>query len=181
MFWYNSNNMINKDELLFVVDKNNNPIDPKPRHEVHQNGYWHRISHVWIINSKSEILCQKRSLLKDKAPGKWEPFFGGHLNPEIEYLGGAKVEIKEELGINLIDKDLNLWKIFKNIHGKEFQGVFVYKWDGDIDSIKFEVEEIDQIKWVPFEDVSKFVLNEAENNWSKMGYEKELLGFIKSM
>lgn len=34
--------MINKDELLFVVDENNNPVEPKPRKKVHTKGYWHR-------------------------------------------------------------------------------------------------------------------------------------------
>jgi len=170
--------MVNKDELLLVVDENNNPISSKPRYEVHSNGYWHRVSHIWIVNNKKEFLCQKRSLLKDKAPGAWEAFFGGHVSPRMEYIDCAITEIKEELGLSLDDKNLHFWKIFKNKPANEFQGVFVYRWDGDIDSIKFEVEEMDQIKWFDFEEIKKLLLSSEDNNWTKMGYTKDLLNFI---
>ncbi|HXS15141.1 MAG TPA: NUDIX domain-containing protein, partial [Candidatus Saccharimonadales bacterium] len=85
--------MIKKDELLFTVDENNLLQEPKPRNEVHANGYWHRTAHIWIFNDKKEILCQKRSLLKDMNPGKWEPFFGGHMAPQEEYIDNALLEL----------------------------------------------------------------------------------------
>ena len=170
--------MINKEELLFVVDENNNPIAPKPRHQVHANGYWHRVAHIWVINLKRKVLCQKRSLLKDTNPGRWEPFFGGHIAPDIEYLGGAKIEIREELGIDLDEKNLKFWKVFKNQSAYEFQGIYIYIWNGRSEDIVFEKEEIDQVIWVSLAEVSKNVLEELNNNWSKMGYEKELLEFI---
>jgi isopentenyldiphosphate isomerase len=166
--------MINKDELLFTVDENNNPIEPRPRQEVHAKGIWHRVTHVWIVNDKKELLCQKRSLLKDSSPGKWESFFGGHMSPNMEYLDGAKVEIKEEVGLDVDGTNLKLWKIFKNDLGHEFQGIFVYIWSGDIKDIVFEKEEIDQVKLLPLDEVSKLVLDPSENNWTKQGYEKEL-------
>jgi isopentenyl-diphosphate Delta-isomerase len=119
--------VINKDEMLFVVDKNNNPLEPKPRSEVHSKGYWHRTAHVWILNFKNQLLCQKRSLLKDSNPGFWEPFFGGHLAPGVEYLDGAIEELNEELGLNIKKDQLKLFKIYKEQGDKpsEFQGVFL--------------------------------------------------------
>lgn len=170
--------MINKDELLFVVDENNNPIAPKPRHEVHANGYWHRVTHIWIVNDKKEIFCQKRSLLKDTSPGKWEPFFGGHMSPNMEYLDGAKIEVKEEVGLDIVENNLKFWKIYKNDKAKEFMGVYIYFWNGKAEDIVFEKEEIDQVKWVTFTEVAEHVLDETDNNWSKIGYEKELFEYI---
>ena len=170
--------MINKDELLQIVDENNKPVSQKPRQEVHSKGLWHRVSHVWIVNSKNEILCQKRSLLKDSNPGKWEPFFGGHLGPNVTYIDGAKIEVEEELGLKLDSVNLDLWKTYKNERGKEFQGVFVYKWDDDANNLTFEAEEIDQIKWIPFDEVKNSVLSKEDNNWSKIGYEEELFKYL---
>ncbi len=69
--------MINKEELIFAVDENNNPIEPISRENAHKNGIWHRISDIWIINKKKQVLVQKRSALKDTNPGKWEAFVGG--------------------------------------------------------------------------------------------------------
>jgi isopentenyl-diphosphate Delta-isomerase len=170
--------MINKDELLDVVDENNNLIEPKPRHVVHSQGLWHRVSHIWIYNFQKQLLCQKRSLLKDSAPGKMEPFFGGHLQVGIEYLDGAKRELNEELGLEFKENDLKLWKIFKNERGKEYQGVFVCHWEGNPNDLVFEKEEIDQVKWVFVDEVGKVVLRDKNTDWSYMGYEEELLPYI---
>jgi RimJ/RimL family protein N-acetyltransferase/isopentenyldiphosphate isomerase len=173
--------MINKDEILDIVDENNNIIGQKPRREVHQKHLLHRVSHIWIVNSQKQILVQRRSLLKDTSPGKWEPFFGGHLNTGIDYVDGAVIELNEELGINAEAENLKLWKVYKKEIGDEFQGIFVYKWDGDAKSLKLEADEVDQVKWMNIKEVSGYVLNPEETNWSKMGYEKELIKFIMDL
>ena len=134
--------MINKDELLFCVDENNNLIEPKPRQLVHSTGIWHRTSHVWIVNNKKEILCQRRSLLKDKAPGLWEGFFGGHIPPQVSYLDHAITELEEELGLEVSKGELKEAFVYKLTSGKEFVGVFVLNWGGDITKLKLET-----IKW----------------------------------
>jgi len=172
--------MINKDELLFVVDENNNPVAPKPRQEVHANGYWHRVAHIWIINNKKEFLCEKRSLLKDMFPGYWEPSFGGHMAPNVEYLDCAKSELKEEIGIDMVDAKLKFWKVYKSDIYKEFMAIYIYKWDGDINDIIMEKEEVTEISWIPFNDVYNFVLDGKDNGWVKKGYEKELFEFIQN-
>ena len=170
--------MINKNELLFVVNADNNPSEPKPRHEVHSNGYWHRVSHIWIINSRKEILCQKRSLLKDMNPGKWEPFFGGHMGPNEAYIANAKNELQEELGITVEEKDLQQFMIYKNVHSNEFQGIHYFFWNGDIVSLQLEKEEVDEVKWMSIKDLYETVVTKQDKNWSIMGYEKELLDHL---
>lgn len=101
--------MIKKDELLFTVDEFNNPVEPMPRNEVHSKGIWHRTTQIWIINDRKQILCQRRSLLKDSNPGKWEAFWGGHLAPNQEYVDCALQELREELGISVSKSDLNFF------------------------------------------------------------------------
>lgn len=173
--------MIKNDELLLVVDENNIPIDPKPRHEVHKSGYWHRTSHIWIINTQYQILCQKRSLLKDSNPGKWEPFFGGHISPNEEYFDVAIRELNEEIGLKIDrEEDLKLFKIYKNELGKEFQALYFTIWNGDINTLTLEMEEIDQVKWFSIHDISEKLIKNIDPVWSVMGYEKELLAYINS-
>lgn len=76
-----------QNELLLVVNRDDQPIEPLPRGFVHNNGIWHRVVHIWIIK-QGEVLCQQRSLSKDLNPGKWESFFGGHLTPGDSYRDG---------------------------------------------------------------------------------------------
>lgn len=162
--------MINSDELLFCVDENNIPIDPQPRKIVHTTGIWHRTSHIWIINNKGEILCQKRSLLKDKAPGLWDGFFGGHIPPNVSYLKHAMTELNEEVGLNTSDKDLKEAFVYKLDKGKEFVGVFIFNWNGDETKLKLEADEVSEVKWFTKLEL-KNNLDKNDGKWSIMGYE----------
>ena len=52
-------------EYLDIVDENGNPTgETVERSYAHQNGVWHRTSHVWILRKregKIEVLLQKRA------------------------------------------------------------------------------------------------------------------------
>jgi isopentenyldiphosphate isomerase len=171
--------MINPDELLFSVDENNSPIDPQSRALSHQTGIWHRSCHVWIINDKQEILCQQRSLLKDSNPGRWEPFFGGHLAPGQEYMTTATSELKEELGLSVNSGQLRFFKEYKYSKGTEFQGIFVLEWDGDLSTLRLEEDEVQTVTWRSIDEVEQLVVREKSEQWTFIGYGSELLDWLK--
>ena len=157
--------MINNDELLFAVDDNNSPIEPVARKDAHERGIWHRNAHIWIYNSRKEILCHKRSRLKASSPGKWEAFFGGHAGPGVEMADAAAVELKEESGIGANKDDLQFLRIQKYSHGtnNEFLYIYLYKWDGEINSLQLEQEEVEEVKWVPLDMLEQKLLNKNPN------------------
>ncbi len=171
--------MINPSELLFTVDDQNNPIEPCPRNEVHEKGYWHRNAHVWLVNDSQEILSHKRSMLKDSNPGKWESFFGGHFGPGVEYRDAAIKELGEELGLQVDDKNLLFYSIYKSESMKEFQGIFVYSWNGVLSDLAIERDEIDEVKMFAWQDLYDKLIVYKDPGWSRMGYEKGILEFIK--
>lgn len=169
--------MLIKDELLYTVDENNIPLSPKPRDEVHMKGYWHRTSHIWVKTSEYAILCHQRSLAKDIYPGTWQPFFGGHLGPNVSYLDGARIELSEELGITVKNEDLTFVNTFKSETAKEFIGIYFYNWDGYIKQLNYEQEEIEQVKLFKVRELEKLLL--AKNSqWSLAGYEKDFIKHI---
>lgn len=172
--------MIIKDELLLTVDDSNNPIEPRSRNEVHAKGYWHRTTHIWVMNSKQQILCQKRSLLKDTNPGKWESFFGGHLMPGQDYLEGTIKELKEELGINLQKDKFHFFQIHKCISDKEFQGIYYIKWDETTDNLILEKEEIDQVKWFSISELIEILIKRKNKKWTLWEYQDKLLHKLAS-
>ncbi len=166
--------MIIKDELLYAVDGLNNPIKPEPRKRAHTNGTWHRTSQIWIVNDKQQILCQRRSLLKDTNPGKWEAIFGGHLTPKQEYIDCAIIELREELGIEATREDLHFLFINKSEKDKEFQGIFSISWNGNSSHLQLEKEEVEEVKWISIENLLK-LFKEKDDNWSSFSYETKLL------
>lgn len=170
--------MLNKYELLFVVDEHNQPLEPKTRDSVHKDGDWHRVSHVWIFNHNFDVLCQKRSEKKDKNPGKWEPYFGGHLGPGTDYLEGALTEVSEELSLTLAE--LTFAFVHKNISAKEFQGIFYAIWSGQFDNLQLETDEVAEISWIPIEKL----LTELEKNdpdWVDFGYTLDIRKYISAI
>lgn len=175
--------MIDNQELLFIVDEDNNPLEPQLRSVAHKNVLWHRTTGIWTINSKKQILCQKRSLKKDVKPGFWEAFFGGHLAPTEEYRHNAFQEANEELGIKVYQEDLIPYKVLKSdkpTH-KEFQHVFALILNKDISELHFEKEEIDELKWVAINEVRKILADQKVENWVKKPWDEEVLNWLETL
>lgn len=96
--------MKNKKKIVIVDDKDN-IICYKNRSEVRQEDIY-RVSALWIINTKGEILLAKRALTKAHDPGKWGPAVAGTVEEGETYKTNIIKEAEEELGLKLIDLDL---------------------------------------------------------------------------
>ncbi|MFA6382367.1 MAG: NUDIX domain-containing protein [Candidatus Buchananbacteria bacterium] len=138
------------EELFDIINENNQPLSfTKPRKEVHKTlQYWHRAVHIWIINSNKKILVHLRSLSVDANPGKWQSFFGGHLQAGQDYQNSAIQEIKEELGLNITSDQLISLHIRKSERVKHFSQVYILSWDGDISDLQFDKNEIESAIWL---------------------------------
>jgi 16S rRNA (adenine1518-N6/adenine1519-N6)-dimethyltransferase len=114
-FWKPAPDMPAQDvheEIFDVVDDRNRPIAQKTRHEVHRDSLCHRAVHIFALSRRGDrILLQKRGLLKDKAPGKWDSSAAGHLDAGEDYLTAAQREIVEELGPAASDPAALTWNL----------------------------------------------------------------------
>jgi isopentenyldiphosphate isomerase len=172
--------MLDQEETLLVVDENNKPIGAKPRSEVHQKVLWHRSTHIWIINSKEQVLCQKRSLLKDKDPGMLSPFFGGHVGDDETEIENAVTELKEELGLKIKPSELKFYLAYRN-HRQQpsphYQYLYIYllQWDGSLAELKPEIKEIDAVMWESKQAVLKNSFQIRNAGWTRAEYLPEFL------
>lgn len=146
-------------ETFDIVDQNNNSLNiVKSRDEVHKNLIdWHRVTHIWIVNSEKQILCQQRSLKKDANPGKWQSFFGGHLKSGENYEQNAIGELKEELGTDINADSLRALYIRKSETAKHFAHVYVLKLDKDISKFSYNDKEVEQVKWFSIENLNQAI------------------------
>ena len=115
------------------------------RGEKIKDGFYHLASEVWIINSKSELLIQKRSSIKKTLPGIWGMTTGCMVSGEDSLTGSIR-EAKEEIGINLI-RD-NMIKINRLIHDDTIWDVYAIKQDFDLSKAILQVEEVSAVKWI---------------------------------
>lgn len=106
------------EEHLEIVDYKGAVIGYAPRNRIHGNPFlMHRVVHVLVLNTKGEILLQKRSQRKDVAPGKWDTSVGGHVGIGEDLLSSSKREMHEELGITGYEPEY----LYSYIHSNEYE------------------------------------------------------------
>lgn len=89
------------DEWFDVVNERDEVIGRERRAVVHARGLWHRAVHILIFNAAGQVFLQKRSMLKDMAPGCWDSSCSGHLDSGEDYDAAAVRELGEELGLSV--------------------------------------------------------------------------------
>lgn len=151
-------------ELFDILDENGNKTGiQKTKKEMHEQGLWHQAVHVWIFNSKGEILLQKRAKDKDYWPDLWDISAAGHISAGETVKQAVVREIKEEIGIKVSLSQLKKMEIRKhekhideiNYHNKEFDHVFLFRFDGDISKLKFEDKEVEGVKFISIKQLEK--------------------------
>lgn len=93
--------MQNPAEIFDVVDEHDRVIGQATRAEVHAQKLRHRAVHVLLINSRDELLVQKRSATKDTFPLCYDSSASGHLDTGEDYDACARRELREELDLDL--------------------------------------------------------------------------------
>ena len=69
------------DELIDICDESNNLTKiQKMKSYAHKAGLWHRTAHIWIYNSKGNILLQLRAKEKLLYPDMWDISAAGHVS-----------------------------------------------------------------------------------------------------
>jgi len=173
------------DEFLVIVDKRNNPVGMKLRSAVHNDGDWHRVSHVWIFNSKGEILIHKRSSKKELYPNKYDTLIGGHVLYGENYVDTAVKELREEIGLRVqpdelihVEDHAANWKDGKKLN-REFRKVFALKFHGKISDLNTN-DELSESKFVKVKKL-KEMLKKEKNNFVSVPYIRKILPKIEAL
>lgn len=87
------------EELFDVVDADDRVVGVAPRSEVHARNLLHRAVHIFVRNSRGELLIHRRSDTKDQYPDCFTSSASGHLEAGEDYESAAARELREELGL----------------------------------------------------------------------------------
>ncbi|HLD85604.1 MAG TPA: NUDIX domain-containing protein [archaeon] len=147
------------DEMQYIVDEDDNIVGKAPISEAHASRKLHRGSHVFIFNSKGELLLHKRSK-KWTFPDMWDSSAGGHVAYGSSYYETAVRELKEELGISA---ELNeIGKITHRRTGDKCNGIVMLysgQHDGPFLPNKNELQEI---KFFSIDKLLKLIKNNPD-------------------
>lgn len=167
------------DEVI-LVDKDDNPIGIMEKMEAHQKALLHRAFSVFILNSKGEMLLQKRAIHKYHSPGLWTNACCSHPKPSEMSLDAASRRLDEEMNITA-----NLDFLFKFTYKTEFEnGLAEHEIDhvfkGVSDSIPtINLDEVSDYKYVSIDYLIKDVKKHPSNytSWFKICFQEVLSYF----
>ncbi len=145
-------------ELIDVLDENGQLVGKQEtKEELYQDGHWHRSVHIWIMNDKQELLVQKRNPYKKTFSNLWAISTAGHVLAGENSLQAGIRELKEELNLDVQEKELEyLFTIKRSQQEREYQinvfdDVYLLHRNLDVDHTKLQVEELTDIKFVYYE------------------------------
>ena len=121
-------------------------------------GEYHLVVEAIIINSKGEILLNKRSKFKKKYPSMWESTGGSCIKGENS-LQAILREIREELGVIFNDSDAIFYKTLRDDNAKDFKDIWLFKKDLKIKDLSYTDGEVIDSKWVTIDEFEKMINN----------------------
>ena len=141
------------EELFDVYDENGKYLGVKTKSFCHSEnpGVYHKPVWIWIVNSKNEVLIQKRAENKKFMPNKWDGSATGHVVAGETSLQGSVREVFEEIGVLFKEKDFIFMGEFLAPEVWEIGQVYLLKADIPLDKMKLQEEEVSEAKWIDFE------------------------------
>lgn len=150
------------EEKSVIVDDKDDPIGFKKRAEIERDDIY-RVSALWIVNNKEQILLAKRSATKTNDPGKWGPAVSGTVAQGEEYLDNILKETQEEIGIEIGNYNFKeIDKIRTRDRHNFFCQWYLLKEDLDISKLVFQKDEVDELAWVNKDDFKKSLASNPE-------------------
>ena len=113
-------------------------------------GHYMPVVGVVIINSKNEILLQKRSRNKKMNPGKWG-ICGGKINLGENSLDAGIRETVEEIQVKLDKEDLQF--LTMDTSDKVHFTVYYVRKDVELDNCILRKEEVEEIRYFKVEEL----------------------------
>lgn len=155
------------------------------REKCHKEGLWHKAVVVFIINSKGQVLLQRRSPNKKMWANMWDITAGGHvLAGEFGFQAIIR-ECKEELGIELSKNDITFigattsTNIKGDIINNHFNEYYIANKEIDETTLQLQEEEVSEVKWIDKNEIIDRIKNNYNGITDKEGCWEYLMKYYK--
>ncbi len=154
-------------EFLEVYNENGQQVGERiERNLAHSAGVLHGASHTVIykwVKGRLNILMQKRSANKDSYPNAYDLSSAGHVAKGEHFISTAIKELKEELGLSVLECDLEYlfdYRISDStiFYGKPFKNeeickVYALNMDVNPNLLTYQEEEVERADFLDAEEV----------------------------
>ncbi len=145
------------------------------RKDCHEKGLWHKAVAIFLINSKKQVLLQKRSASKKLWPNLWDMTAGGHVLAGEFGFEAIIREFKEELGVDIDKNDITFigsaisTNIKNDIINRHFNEYYIVNKDLDEKTLKLQPEEVSEAKWFDISEIITRINNNYDGITDKIG------------
>lgn len=134
---------------VILVDAEDNALGTMEKMEAHRKGLLHRAFSVVLLNSKGEVLLQKRASSKYHSGGLWTNTCCSHPLPGESLSHATQRKLQQEMGIcppiEPAFKFIYRVELEKDLVEHEFDHVFAGTFDGEP---RINKDEVDDWKFV---------------------------------
>ncbi len=122
-------------------------------------------AHIWVYNSKGEVLLQKRGRNVLSYPGRWDIAASGHIDYGETPLTGARRELEEEIGISgevlefVGEREGHRTVKPGNWQHNEFVWVYLLRLDRPTSEFAIQPEEVDDLQWLTLDKLEMEIHN----------------------
>lgn len=148
------------EEMFDVVDQDDRVLYQSPRSVVHANHWLHRAVHIFVFNSRGELLIHRRSATKDEAPLKYTSSASGHLSAGEDYATAAVRELQEELGLTAEVEFLGIFPAMGAATSFEHSGLYRATTD---ETPTFDPEEILSGEFRPMDEIASMIERDPDD------------------
>lgn len=163
---------------IIIVNEKDEIIGHKERGTLNQEDIY-RVSALWIMNSKGEVLLAQRSFNKKIHPGKWGPAVAGTNDEGETYLSNIIKETQEEIGL-LISSPKKLEKNKISSKNNYFVQWYYLELDQNISEFTLQKDEVEKIKWFSREEFLEGIENINSDFLDTMRGYAHLIDLVKN-
>jgi farnesyl-diphosphate farnesyltransferase len=159
----NSRRQFQMSEIVVVVDEQDHIIGVEEKMTAHRLGIPHRAFSIFILNSRAELLLQKRAKTKYHSAGQWSNTCCGHPRLSESIQDAGRRRLKEEMGIDSPVGELFAFRYRAELENglieNEYDHVLVGQFDG---SPQPNPGEVEAWKWMSLRAVQSDALKHPE-------------------
>ena len=130
--------------------------------EAHKEGLWHGAAHIWIYNSRGDVLMQLRSPKKVVRPNIWDVSVAGHIPAGQTPKETAVEEAAEEIGLRVDPAKLEFlaegtinYRVDDWRH-RVYLWIYALRQDNlKLDDLVLEEDETAAVRWIKIEQLKK--------------------------
>ena len=143
-------------ELLDVYNTEHEPTGRTVARggEVHE-GERLLVVHALVLNSRNELLIQRRSPNKDRYPGCWDVSSGGFVQSGENSAAAAIRELREETGLEVSPDELRF--LFTEPFSFILDDFYLVRVDAVIQSLQLQKNEVTEVRWATQQEVESMI------------------------